>query len=70
MLLNLDKVLSRAVLHGDLCIHVPKAGGSSLKPVGQMGRDGGWFRVKSEAEAADLATSLLPAVEVKRCPRC
>jgi hypothetical protein len=70
MVMNLDKILSRAVLHDEHCVYVPKTAGSSVKPVGQMGRDGGWFRVKSEAEATELATSLLPGVTVKHCPRC
>lgn len=70
MFLNLDKLIYRGVLHNEFCIYVPRTGGSNFKPFGQMGRDGGWFRVSCEAEAFRLATLLLPGSPVKRCPRC
>jgi hypothetical protein len=70
VLLNLDKPLKRATIHNEFCSFVPKPNGTKLKPVGQMGRDGGWFEVRSEAEAAIIARSHLPGALVTRCPRC
>lgn len=69
-LLNLDKPLNRATLHNGFCSMVPKPVGTKLKPMGHLGRDGGWFEVKTEAEAALIARSHLPGALVIRCPRC
>jgi len=70
VLLNLDKPLKRATLHNEFCSMVPKPHGTKLKPFGHMGPDGGWFEVKSEAQAALVARSHLPGAQVTRCPRC
>lgn len=71
VLLNLDKPLKRATLHNEFCSFVPKPQhGTRLKPVGSMGRDGGWFEVKSEGEAAIVARSNLPGALVTRCAHC
>lgn len=70
MLLNLDKPLKKATLHNEFCSFVPKPYGTKLKPVGHMGRDGGWFHVNSEPDAALVARTHLPGAAVTRCPRC
>ena len=70
VLLNLDKPLKKATLHNEFCSLVPKPHGTRLKPVGSMGRDGGWFEVRSESEAAVVARSNLLGALVTRCPRC
>ena len=70
MLLNLDKPLKRATLHNEFCLFVPKPVGTKLKPLGQLGRDGGWFEVTTKAEAETKATALLPDATLTRCPRC
>jgi len=70
MLLNLDKPLKRATLHNEFCSFVTRPVGTRLKPLGQLGRDGGWFEVITEAEAETKATALLPNATLTRCPRC
>lgn len=70
MLLNLDKPLKRATLHNEFCSWVPKPHGTKLKPVGSMGRDGGWFEVTTQSEAALIAREHLPGARVNRCPHC
>jgi hypothetical protein len=70
MLLNIDKPLKRATLHNEFCALVPKPLGTKLKPVGRMGRDGGWFHVNSDADAAIVTRSIFPHATLHRCPRC
>ena len=70
MLLNVDKPLKRATLHNEFCAFVPKPYGTKLKPVGHMGRDGGWFYVESEPHAVILARTHMPEGKFFRCPRC
>lgn len=70
VLLNVDKPLKRATLHNEFCAFVPKPHGTKLKPFGRLGRDGGWFHVKSEPEAVILARTHMPDVKFSRCPRC
>lgn len=70
MLLNLDKPLKRATLHNEFCSLVPKPHGTKLKPVGRMGRDGGWFFVATEPDAAILVRTHLPQATLTRCTRC
>jgi hypothetical protein len=70
MLLNLDKPLKRATLHNVFCSLVPKPVGTRLKPLGQLGRDGGWFEVTTDAEAWTKASAHLPDAILNRCPRC
>lgn len=70
VLLNIDKPLKRATLHKEFCVFVPKPHGTKLKPVGRIGRDGGWFHVESEADAVILARQQLPEGKFARCPRC
>ena len=70
MLLNIDKPLKKATLHNDFCSFVPKPYGTKLKPVGRLGRDGGWFEVSSEVEAIRVARDEWPSATFVRCPRC
>jgi len=70
MLLNLDKPLKKATLHNEFCSFVPKPIGTKLKPVGQLGRDGGWFYAASDVEAVLLMRQHLPHAVFTRCPRC
>ena len=70
MLLNLDAPLKRATLHNEFCALVTKPIGTKLKPLGQLGPDGGWFEVATKAEAATKVRTLLPHATLTRCPRC
>jgi hypothetical protein len=71
MLLNLDKPNKTATLHsGVACPSVPKPYGTDRKQVGAMGRDGGWFEVRSDDEAVRMAQRHLPAAEFRRCTKC
>lgn len=47
MLLNVDKPFRRAMLHNEGCVHVPIPTGTEFKPLGRIGRDGGWFAVSN-----------------------
>ncbi len=67
MLLNIDKPLKKATLHQQFCAFVPKPVGTKLKPFGRLGRDGGWFAVTTDQEAARFAC---PQTTFVRCPRC
>lgn len=70
MLLNLDRPKRTAVLHREDCRTVPEPHGTQYKPVGLMGRDGGWFGVESDAGARLVARQHLPSAVVVRCTRC
>ena len=70
MLLNLDKPLKHATLHNEFCALVTKPVATKLKPLGHLGRDGGWFEVATQAEAEAKAASILPDATLTRCPRC
>lgn len=70
MLLNIDRPLGTATLHVDSCPYVPDPFGTRWKPVGQLGRDGGWFRVASGERAEKLVARTLPSVTLRRCSRC
>lgn len=70
MLLNIDKPRRTAVLHGDDCNHIPRPHGTPHKPVGELGRDGGWFAVASEPEARKLALLQFPRGDFVRCQHC
>ena len=70
MLLNLDKPLKRATLHNEFCSLVPKPVGTKLKPLGRVGREGGWFVVATMAQAATKVSVILPDATLLRCPRC
>ena len=69
MLLNLDKPLRTATLHLDECSQVTSPVGTPYKPLGSMGRDGGWFKVASLAEADTLVRGL-PWASLHRCTYC
>lgn len=68
--LNIDKPLKKATLHNAFCAFVPKPHGTKLKPVGQLGADGGWFEVESELEALRTIEREWPAARFGRCARC
>lgn len=70
MLLNIDKPLRTARLHSDDCKRIPDPVGTDYKLVGELGRDGGWFRVRSEDEARSVARSEYPRAEFIRCSYC
>lgn len=70
MLLNIDVPLRTATLHIESCSHVPKPCGTQFKPVGALGRDGGWFTVSSTAEAKVVAASEYPQAAFKACAFC
>ena len=70
MLLNIDFPLKKATLHPDGCIHVPKPMGTQYKPVGELGRDGGWFQVESETQGKAVAGATAPRAEVILCRYC
>lgn len=70
MLLNIDKLHLTAILHNGDCRGVPKPHGTPHKPIGKMGRDGGWFEAGSVEEAKEVATKEYPRAEFRRCSRC
>ncbi|MCS3360920.1 hypothetical protein NYL07_13945 [Xanthomonas translucens pv. translucens] len=70
MLLNIDKPLLSSTLHEESCSYVPKPHGTELKPVEALGRDGGWFFVRSVASAEALAHREFPQGAFKVCTYC
>lgn len=70
MLLNIDKPLRSSTLHDEACSYVPKPHGTRFKPVGTLGRDGGWFSVSSIAQAKKVAERELPSGIFKSCQYC
>ena len=70
MLLNIDKPHRTATLHSDECRTLPNPIGTKFKPVGQIGRDGGWFTVESERTARTLAENEFPNGQFVRCQQC
>jgi hypothetical protein len=70
MLLNIDKPLSKATLHSPACSFVPQPIGTGFKPVGEMGRDGGWFEVSSTSEAKAVMQKEMPSATFHECERC
>jgi hypothetical protein len=70
MLLNIDVPLRTATLHDEACSYVPKPFGTHFKPVGALGRDGGWFPVSSTAEAKAVASREYRQATFKACTFC
>lgn len=70
MLLNIDKPNRTSVLHDELCTFVPRPHGTDLKPVGSLGRDGGWFNVTSISGAKVVAEREFPKAVFTLCSRC
>ncbi|GAB3656311.1 hypothetical protein GCM10028813_29900 [Ramlibacter alkalitolerans] len=70
MLLNLDLPTKKARLHHEGCHSIPKPYGTAWKPVGDLGRDGGWFEVDSVEEARELVRRYLPSADFQTCPKC
>lgn len=70
MLLNIDKPLRSATLHADDCTRIPNPVGTVHKPVGELGRDGGWFTVSDERLAQALARDQFERGEFIRCQFC
>ena len=70
MLLNIDVPLRTATLHSEACSHVPQPFGTQFKPIGKLGRDGGWFPVSSAAEGKAVAQRELPQSAFKPCAFC
>ena len=70
MLLNIDKPYRRGMLHAESCSRVPIPTGTALKPMDEMGRDGGWFHVSGETEARLVLLREFPAGEFVPCPDC
>ena len=70
MLLNIDKPLLTAILHEDGCRQIPRPFGTQFKPVEELGRDGGWFSVSSEAQAQELAARKFDRAKFSLCQRC
>ena len=70
MLLNIDKPQRSAFLHSEGCTRVPSPLGSDYKPVGHVGRDGGWFEVSSPEEAEVVVAREFPGTELQECSTC
>lgn len=70
MLLNIDKPLRTSTLHDETCSHVPQPYGTQYKPLGTLGRDGGWFAVSSNTEAKVVAQREFPQGAFKTCQYC
>ena len=70
MLLNIDKPQRTAFLHSLGCSQVPSPLGTEYKPVGHVGRDGGWFEVSSPVEAEAVVDRELPGTELQECSNC
>ena len=70
MLLNIDKPHRTSTLHDETCPHVPQPHGTKFKPIGTLGRDGGWFSVSSAAEAIQVADREFPQGAFKPCHFC
>ena len=70
MLLNIDKPHRTSTLHADDCAQIPNPVGTPFKPVGKLGRDGGWFNVGSEAAARTIAQQEFSRGEFIRCQSC
>jgi len=70
MLLNIDKPLRTSTLHDETCSYVPQPYGTKFKPLGTLGRDGGWFFVLSSAEAKKVAQREFPQGTFKPCQYC
>jgi hypothetical protein len=70
LLLNIDLPLRRATLHTDDCSYVPNPVGTALKPVGALGRDGGWFQVESSAAARSVLQRERPDLVLTECSHC
>ena len=70
MLLNIDKPHRTATLHNESCSFIPSPLGSPYKPIEQLGRDGGWFSLATEAEARSFASMEFPHGEFVRCQNC
>lgn len=70
VLLNIDKKHRTSVLHANDCKRIPRPHGTSYKPVGRLGRDGGWFAVDSEVEGRTTARERFPTGEFIRCQNC
>jgi hypothetical protein len=70
LLLNIDKPHRTCTLHSPACSMVPKPHGSVHKPVGSLGRDGGWFDAVSEAAACAIAAREFAAGEFGLCGYC
>jgi|GEM_PF-6426871 len=70
MLLNIDKPHRTSVLHDETCPYVPKPCGTQFKPLGSLGRDGGWFSVSSVIEGRTVAKREFQNGAFKPCPHC
>jgi hypothetical protein len=70
MLLNIDKPRKCATFHLQRCSYVPKPLGTVFKPVGELGRDGGWLEIDSEKDARDLTVREGPSYKFAVCPLC
>jgi hypothetical protein len=70
MLLNIDKPLRTSTLHEATCAYIPKPHGTPLKPLENLGRDGGWFSASSESAARAIVDRECPGSEFKLCNYC
>ena len=70
MLLNIDKPLRTVTLHADDCTRSPDPVGTVHKPVGELGRDGGWFAVANQAEGLAVAKVQFELGGFIRCQLC
>jgi hypothetical protein len=70
LLLNIDRPLKSATLHAPACDRVPRPFGTQHKPVEELGRDGGWFKVMSQRDAEQMAFQLLPGAAFVECHYC
>lgn len=70
MLLNIDKPHRTCTLHSDDCSRIPKPHGTQFKPVGSLGRDGGWFSVSSMQQAKSVALREFPKGVFQACASC
>ena len=70
MVLDLDKLGKRAVLHQIDCPKLPFRYGTVAKPKGMVGRCGGWFDVASVSDARLLVAVQAPQLSLSRCACC
>lgn len=70
MVLSLDKINRWAMLHRKRCIRVAGRYGTKAKPLGELGRFGGWFEVADLEEARSRVSEQAPYLPLRLCVSC
>jgi hypothetical protein len=70
VLLNIDRSTERPHCTLATASAFPIRNGTPYKPIGKLGRDGGWFAVDSELEARATAREQFAASEFILCQHC